>query len=85
MKLFFQDSDDINKYQDFPEDEIDQSVDDSIENPINDIIQNNQTLNEEPVGNSQCRQIPDETLAIAINGWDKLPDETVEKNIDTGH
>ena len=41
LKHFFRDSDGINKHQDFPEDEIDPSGDDCIENPINDIIQNN--------------------------------------------
>ena len=42
-------------------------------------IQKNQPLDEKPVENSQNSQIPDETPAIAINGWDKLPDEFVEK------
>ena len=52
LKLFFRDSDGINEHQDFPEDEIDQSGDDCIENPINDIIQNNQHLDEKPVENT---------------------------------
>ena len=52
----------------FPEDEIDQNGDDCIENPINDVTQNNQPLDEKPVENSQNSQIPDETRAIVING-----------------
>ena len=54
-------------------DKIDQSDDDCIENPINGIIQNNQPLDKKPVENIQNSQIPYETPAIAINGWDKLP------------
>ena len=54
-------------------------IDDCIENPTNDIIQNNQPLEEKPVENSQNSQIPDETPAIAINGWNKLTDVIVEK------
>ena len=42
LKIFFRDSDGINKHQEFPEDEIDQSGDDCIKNPIKVIIQNNQ-------------------------------------------
>ena len=79
MKLFFRDSDGISEDQDFPEDEIDQSGDDCIENPINDIIQNNQPLDEKTVENSQNSQIPYETPAIAINDWDKLPNEIFKK------
>ena len=63
---FFQDSDGINENQDFPEDEIDQSGDDCIENPINDIIQNNQLLDEKPVENSQKRPISNETPVIEL-------------------
>ena len=37
------------EHQGFPEDGIDQSGDDCIENPLNDIIQNNQPLDEKPV------------------------------------
>ena len=44
LKLFSWDSDSINKHQDFPDDQIDQSGDDCIENPINDIIQKNKPL-----------------------------------------
>ena len=79
LKLFFRDSNGINEHQDFPEDEIGDSDDDCIENTINDIIQNNQPLDEKPVEKSQNIQIPDKTPDIAINGWDKLPDEIVEK------
>ena len=79
LKLFFRDSDGINEDQDFPEDEIDHSGDDCIENPINDIIQNSQLLDEKTVENSQNSQIPYETPAIAINGWDKLPNEIFKK------
>ena len=39
--MFLRDLDGINEHQDFPEDEIDQSCGDCIENSINDIIQNN--------------------------------------------
>ena len=45
----------------FPEDEIDQNGVDCIENPINDISQNNQPLDEKPVENTQNCQIPHET------------------------
>ena len=69
MKLFFQFSDGIKEHQDFPEDEINQSGDDCIENPVSDIIQNNQLLDEKLV----------EAAAIAINGLEKLPDEIVKK------
>ena len=44
--FFFRDSDGINDHQDLPEDKIDQSSDDCIENPINDTIQNKQPLDE---------------------------------------
>ena len=80
MKLCFSDSDGVNKHQDFPGDKIDHNGDDSIENPIKDIIQNNQLLDEKPVENSQNSQISDEIPAIAINVWHKLEfDEIVEK------
>ena len=83
-KLFFQHSDGIDEHQLFPEDKIHQSSNGCIENPIDDIIQNNQPLDKKPLENSQNNQILGETLAIAINGWDKLPDKIVEKKIDTG-
>ena len=76
---FFRDFDGINEHQDFPEDEIDQSGDECIEILINGTIQNYQPLDEKSVENSQNSQIPDETPTIANNGWDKLPDEFVEK------
>ena len=79
METFLRDLDGINENQDFPEDKIDQSGDDCTENPFNDIIQNNQPLDEKPVKKSQNNEIPDETLAVAINGWYRLPDEIVEK------
>ena len=81
LKLIFRDLDGIIKHQDFPIDQIDQSGDDCIENPINAIIQNNEPLDEKLVDNSQNSQIQDETQAKAINGWDKLPDEIVEKMV----
>lgn len=81
LKLIFRDLDGIIKHQDFPMDQIDQSGDDCIENPINAIIQNNEPLDEKPVDNSQNSQIQDETQATAINGWDKLRDEIVEKMV----
>ena len=71
LKLFFfRDSDGINEHQDFTEDEIDQSGVDCMESPVNDIIQNNQPLDENPVENSQ---FPDEEPIIAIinNAFDK--------------
>ena len=83
--IFFCKSDCINEHQHFPEDEIDQSSDDCMKNPAIDIIQNYDPLDEKPAENCQNSQISDETPAIAINSWDKLPDETVKKNIDTGH
>ena len=54
---------------------------------FSDIIQNNQPLNEKVIENKQNSQTLDETPAIVIGDWDKLPDEIVEKNwyIDTGH
>ena len=61
----------------FSGDEINQNGDDCIENAINDVIQNDQPLDKTPVESSQNSQIPDE--APAINGWDKLPDEILEK------
>ena len=79
LKLFFWDSDSINEHQYFPEDETDHSGDDCIENHINYIIQNKQPLDKKLVENRQNNQIPDETPAIAIKGWDKLPDEIDEK------
>ena len=79
IETFFRDSHGINEHQDFPRDEIDRSGDDCIGNPINDIIQNNQPIDENPVKNSQNSQIPDETAAIAINDWDKLSDDFAEK------
>ena len=79
LKLFFGDQDGINEYQHFPKDEIDQSGDDCIKNPFSDIFQNNQPLGEKPVENIQNSQIPAETPVIAINSWDKLPDEIVKK------
>ena len=81
LKLIFRDLDGIIKHQGFPIDQIDQSGDDCIENPINAIIQNNEPLDEKLVDNSQNSQIQDETQAKAINGWDKLPDEIVEKMV----
>ena len=36
-------------------------------------------MDKKPVENTQNSQIPDETLAITINGWNELPDEIVEK------
>ena len=72
-------SDGINEHHDFPEDEIDQKGADCIEDSINNTTQKNQPLDEKSVENSQNSQIHDETPAIAINGWDKLPDEIVEK------
>ena len=70
LKLFFQDSDGINEYLNFPEDKIDQSGDDCIENHINDMVsyQSNKPLDKTPVENSQSNQIPDETPDIVING-----------------
>ena len=76
IETFFRDSHGINEHQDFPRDKIDRSGDDCIGNPINDIIQKNQPIDENPVKNSQ---IPDETAAIAINDWDKLSDDFAEK------
>ena len=70
MKLFVRDLNRINEHEDFLEDEIDQSGVAFVENPIKDIIQNNQPLDEKPVENSQKTQIPDEALAVTIIGWD---------------
>ena len=81
LKLIFRDLDGIIKHQDFPIDQIDQSGDDCIKNPINAIIQNNEPLGEKLVENSQNSQIQDETQTKAINGWDKLPDEIVKKMV----
>ena len=47
---------------------------------FSDIIQNNQPLNEKAIENKQNSQTLDETPAIVISDWDKLPDEIVEKN-----
>ena len=85
--MFFQDLDGINKHLDFPEDEIDQSGDDCIENHINDIIQNNQHLGKKPVENSQSSQITEETLAINEhldfpgNENDQSGDDCIENHI----
>ena len=48
LKLLW-DLDGINENQDFPENEIDQSGGDCIENHINDIFQNIQPLDDKPV------------------------------------
>ena len=81
VQLKLRDLDGIIKHQGFPIDQIDQSGDDCIDNPISAIIQNNEPLDEKLVDNSQNSQIQDETQAKAINGWDKLPDEIVEKMV----
>ena len=81
LKLFVRDLNRINEHEDFLENEIDQSGVACVENPIKDIIQNNQPLDEKLVENSQNTQIPDEALAVTIIGWDWLPDETVKKII----
>lgn len=49
LKLIFRDLDGIIKHQGFPIDQIDQSGDDCINNPINAIIQNNELLDEKLV------------------------------------
>lgn len=49
LKLIFRDLDGIIKHQGFPIDQIDQSGDDCINNPINAIIQNNEPLDEKLV------------------------------------
>ena len=47
---------------------------------FSDIVQNNQPLNEKAIEKKQNSQTLDETPAIVISDWDKLPDEIVEKN-----
>ena len=70
IEIFFRDLDGIKEHQYFPEDEIDQSGNKCIENP------EQQPLDKQ---DNQNNQIPDETPAIAINYWHKLPDEIFEK------
>ena len=58
IETFFRDLDGIKEHQYFPEDEVDQSGDNCIENP------EQQPLDKQ---NNQNNQIPDEAPAIAIN------------------
>ena len=80
LKLFFRDSNDINRHKDFSEDKVDQKGDDCISHPIKAIIQ---PLHKKPVKNSQKQ--PESkwktmyNIIYSINGWDKLPEKTVEK------